>query len=134
MKQLLPLVEDIKRKPGFYRDVRNRVTGSKAIKRYKGNWNCLDMRRDTGGEYADVNDPDIKILHFTAIPTQPHLPYAMQRLQQEGRPHWYKKAAIRPHHRKDAVAYFDNEMRSAIAAGYALDNYRNPTPFGDYGR
>jgi hypothetical protein len=134
MKKVLPPINDIKRQPYFYRAIRNTVVQSRAIKRYKGNWNCLDMRSDRGGEYQDVNDPDIKILHFTAIPTQPHLPYAVQRLKQEGRQHWYKKEAIRPHHRKDAVAYFDRELTGAIDAGYALDSYRNPTPFGDYGR
>jgi len=136
MKQVLPPieVERIKREAGYYRTIRNAVIGARIIKRYQGNWNCLDMRSDRGGEYQDVNDPDIKILHFTAIPTQPHLPYAIKRLKQEGRHHWYNKAAIRPHHRKDAVAYFDSELTGALAAGHTLDSYRNATPFGDYGR
>lgn len=133
MRKVLPPIEQIKTRVGWQtRQYVIRQPG--VVKAYAGNWNCLDMRRDSGGEYEDVNDPDIKILHFTRIPTQPHLPYAMQRLKQEGRKHWYRKEAIRPHHRKDAVAYFDRELTGAIAAGYALDNYRNPTPFGDYGR
>lgn len=134
MRELLPPIDEIKGRPGFYRDVRNRVTRSGKIKRYAGNWNCLDMRRDNGGEYADVNDPDIKILHFTRIPTQPHLRYAVPRLKAEGRKHWYAKEPLREHHRRDAVAYFDRELEAAVAAGYGLDNYRNPQPFGDYGR
>jgi hypothetical protein len=134
MKALLPPIDDIKLRPGYYREVRNRVIRSGKIKRYRNNWNCLDMRRDTGGEYASINDPDIKILHFTRIPTQPHLRYALPRLKQEGRKHWYSKEPLLAHHRIDAIKYFDDELAAAIAAGYTLDNYRNPTPFGDYGR
>lgn len=135
MRELLPPIDEIKSRPGYYRDVRTRVTRSGKIQRYRNNWNCLDMRRDRGvGEYESVTDPDIKILHFTRIPTQPHLRHAMPRLAKEGRRHWYNKEAIRPHHRKDAIAYFEAELEGAIAHGYALDNYRNPTPFGDYGR
>jgi hypothetical protein len=135
MKQLLPAIEDIKRKPGFYREVRNRITNNHrtAIKRYKGNWNCLDMRRDAGGEYTDINDPDIKVLHFTAIPTQPHLPRASARLAQEGRRHWYPHPT-KQHHRKDALKLFDQTFEEAMQNGFTLDKYRNPTPFGDYGR
>ena len=135
MRELLPPLEDIKRRPGLYRDIRSRVTRSGKIQRYRGNWNCLDMRRDGGGEYADVHDPEIKILHFTQIPTQPHLSRAMARLAREGGArHWYQRAPIRRHPRPDAVAYFDAELQGALEAGYALDNYRNATPFGDYGR
>lgn len=133
MKDLLPPIDEIKR-TGVYRDIRRRIINSGKIKRYRNNWNCLDMRRDSGGEYADVNDPDIKVLHFTAIPTQPHLPYAITRLAQEGRKHWYVKAPVRKHHRRDAVKLFDDTLTAAINAGYALENYHNPTLFGDYGR
>jgi hypothetical protein len=134
MRKVLPPIDQIKSKVGFYRDVRNAVIKGRNIKRYHGNWNCLDMRRDGGGEYADVNDPEIKILHFTHIPTQPHLPYAINRLEQEGGKHWYRKQVIHAHHRKDAVAYFDRELNGALESGYTLDKYRNPQPFGEYGR
>lgn len=134
MRDKLPPIDAIKTKCGLYRELRNKVGNGGFTKRYEGNWNCLDMRKDKGGEYADVNDPDIKILHFTQIPTQPHLPYATQRLAQEGKKHWYSKEKIRPHPRRDAVAYFDRELEAALQSGYTLDRYRNPTPFGDYGR
>ncbi len=133
MKHILPPIEDIKRKAGFYREVRKRAINPGVIKRYHNNWNCLDMRRDKGGEYADINDPDIKVLHFTAIPTQPHLPYATTRLAQEGRRHWYSHP-IRKHHRTDAIKLFDDTLSAATQMGYTLDRYRNPQPFGDYGR
>ena len=40
-------------------------------------------------------DPDIKVLHFTEIRRQPHLPLAMARLAKEGRRHWYSKQPSR---------------------------------------
>jgi hypothetical protein len=134
MKQILPPIDTIKFTPGLYRDIRNHI--KPVAKRYVGNWNCLDMRKDgpAGGQYKSVFDPDIKVLHFTEIPTQPHLRYAIPRLKEEGRSHWYNKMPLRPHPRKDAVELFDNLLTKAQHAGYELDRYRNPTPFGDYGR
>ena len=76
MKRILPSIDLIKHTPGLYREIRDRI--KPIAKRYAGNWNCLDMRRDAGGEYASVFDPDIKVLHFTEIPTQPHLRYAIR--------------------------------------------------------
>jgi hypothetical protein len=134
MKKLLPPLEEMK---GVrqYLNVRRKVLACGCIQRYKGgNWNCLDMRKDNGGEYRDVRDPEIKVLHFTQIPTQPHLRHAIPRLAKEGRKHWYSAAPPRPHHRKDAIEFFDRMLEEAIAHGYTLDRYRNPTPFGDYGR
>ena len=132
MKRILPSIDLIKHTPGLYREIRNRI--KPIAKRYAGNWNCLDMRRDAGGEYASVFDPDIKVLHFTEIPTQPHLRYAIPRLAREGKKHWYTKMPLRKHHRKDAVDLFDNLLQKAQQAGYGPERYRNPAPFGDYGR
>jgi hypothetical protein len=134
MKNVLPPIEEI-RQPGIYREIRRKVLHNNCIQRYSGgNWNCLDLRRDNGGEYRDLHDPEIKILHFTQIPTQPHLRYAMPRLAKEGRKHWYTANTPRNHHRHDAIEFFDSMLKEAIAHGYTLDRYRNPTPFGDYGR
>jgi hypothetical protein len=134
MKKFLPPIEEIKQ-PLRYREIRRHVLSNGCVQRYKGgNWNCLDMRRDGGGEYTDIRDPDIKVLHFTQIPTQPHLRHAIPRLAKEGRKHWYTANPPRPHHRKDALEFFDRTLAEAIAHGYNLDRYRNPEPFGEYGR
>ncbi len=134
MKDILPPIEEIKQ-PGKYRDVRRKVLGSQGvIQRYTNNWNCLDMRKDGGGEYHDLHDPDIKVLHFTQIPTQPHLRHAIPRLAREGGRHWYTANTPRPHHRKDAVEHFDKMLAAAAAKGYGIDRYRVDKPFGDYGR
>lgn len=133
MKKMLPPLDQIK-SAGFYREVRRLFSQPHLIQRYKGNWNCLDMRRDDGTEYPSIDDPDIKLIHFTAIPWQPHLKYALPRCKAEGIPHWYTKQPPVPHPRKDAVALYDRTLEEALAHGYALDNYRNPDKFGDYGR
>jgi hypothetical protein len=132
MKHILPPIAQIK-EPYRYREIRRTVTSNGCIQRYTGNWNCLDLRKDRGGEYKDLHDPEIKVLHFTEIPTQPHLRYAIPRLTKEGRRHWYS-GLRRDHHRKDAIEFFDQMLAEAIDHGYTLDRYRNPTPFGDYGR
>jgi hypothetical protein len=133
MARILPPIDKIK-EPMQYRDIRRKMLANGSVQRYRGNWNCLDMRKDRGGEYRDLNDPDIKLLHFTEIPTQPHLRYAIPRLAKEGRKHWYTVGKPRPHHRKDAVEFFDTMLKEAVDHGYTLDRYRNPTPFGNYGR
>jgi hypothetical protein len=133
MKKVLPPLAQIK-EVRRYIEIRRHVLSCGCIRRYAGNWNCLDLRKDAGGEYRDLHDPEIKILHFTQIPTQPHLRHAMPRLAKEGRKHWYTANPRRDHHRKDALEFFDQTLAEAIAAGYTLDRYRNPTPFGEYGR
>ena len=133
MKKYLPPIEQIKQ-PYQYREVRRKVLSSNCVQRYKDNWNCLDLRKDGGGEYSNLHDPEIKILHFTQIPTQPHLRHAMPRLAKEGRKHWYTANPPRPHHRKDALEFFDKTLDEALSHGYTLDRYRNSVPFGEYGR
>jgi hypothetical protein len=133
MARILPSLDEMKQ-VRQYLNIRRKVLACGCIQRYKGNWNCLDLRKDTGGEYKDLHDPEIKVLHFTQIPTQPHLRHAMPRLAKEGRRHWYMTMPPRPHHRKDAVEFFDKMLAEAYEHGYRIENYRNPTPFGDYGR
>jgi hypothetical protein len=140
MKGVLPPIDQIKSQPGLYRQLRQRILARpELITRYQGNWNCLDLRRDNGGEYANVTDKDIRILHFTKVNTQPHLRHAIPRLQKEGGKHWYllnKGASVNPvqdHPRKDALEFFDRMLSEAQYAGFTLDKYR-VEPFGDYGR
>jgi hypothetical protein len=71
------------------------------------NWNCLD-----GEDYKDANDPRIKIVHFTHVPTQPHLPMARARLAKEHRRHWYG-GTLSQHPRQDFVALWRQEYAAA---------------------
>lgn len=135
----LPQIEQI-RAAGNYRNLRRHFEGGPNMTQpYEGNWNCLDMRRKGAGpggaEYQDVDDPEIKLLHFTAIPTQPHIPMAIKRLAQTGQRHWYA-GEPKPHPRQDAVAlwfqYFE-ESQAHPSGKYRLENYIGQ-PFGNYGR
>jgi hypothetical protein len=72
------------------------------------NWNCLD------GENLDAGDPRIKLIHFTHIPTQPHIPLANKRLAAEGRSHWFKGETYR-HPRQDLVDLWFADYNAAKA-------------------
>lgn len=85
---------------------------------YEGDWNCID-----GGSYRSLDDPRLKALHYSRIETQLHLKYAVQRLQAEGRSHWYT-GEIRQHARQDLIEMFDRLYVEAQAAGYTVDKYR----------
>lgn len=95
------------------------------IQRFEGNWNCLD------GEAADLSDPDIKIVHYTSMPHQPHHQLAATRLSARGQKHWYNGAVSR-HWRQDVIDLFEKNYQEAIAAGYTTDRYEKDPVFGHY--
>lgn len=82
-----------------------------------GNWNCLDL------EPFDLNAPTTKAVHYTGIPTQPHLRYALPRLEREDKRHWYQ-GQRREHPRPELQALFDRYLEEAIEAGFTPENYR----------
>lgn len=127
LQEALPPIETIKRQPNCYRDIRRQLATSGVVQRFAGNWNCRD-----GEEYASIFDPEIKVLHYTAIPTQPTHRHAKARLAAEGRRHWYAGES-RPHPRREVTELFDRLFEEALASGYTLDRYRTP-PFGEYRR
>lgn len=89
------------------------------------NWNCLD-----GEDYESLDDPRIKILHYTAIDSQPQLAHALKRLEKAGQEHWFKGKPV-PHWRSDVPALFDRMLKEAIFAGFRPENYE-VEPFGRY--
>ena len=93
-----------------------------------GNWNCLD-----GEKHGSIYDPEIKILHYTSMPHQPHLPRALERLAQRGHKHWFD-GSVTTHWRKDVVDLFEREFSAAVAAGYTVDRYEQDPPFGPYAK
>jgi hypothetical protein len=127
----LPPIERIKREHACYAHLRRDFRPGQVQFFPTGqNWNCLD-----GERYADIRDPEIKIVHCTEIPTQPQLKYALPRLQREGGAHWYKHVnAIRPHPRKDITALFDRKLQEAAINGYTIEKYQTAETFGDYHR
>jgi hypothetical protein len=79
------------------------------------NWNNFDGENDEPLE-------NIKILHYTDMSCQPHLKYAIARLEQSGRKHWFD-GELRPHPRPDVQELFDRYYREALEAGYCVEDY-----------
>ncbi len=130
IQPFLPSAADLKSKPGLYRNVRAMLRGKSQD--YDGDWNCRD-----GEKYADINDPRIKLLHYTSIPTQPNHKHARERLAREGkdpiRDHWYP-GPDRPHKRPEFAEIFDQLFAEAKENGYGVERYRMAQEFGAYGR
>lgn len=93
---------------------------------FKGHWNCLD-----GEGFANIEDPAIKVIHYTDMSCQPSTHHAVKRLAAAGQKHWFD-GTIRPHPRRDLQALFDRLLNEAIAAGYTPERYLPPQNFGDF--
>lgn len=119
-------IEVLKASPSAHQRMTGIFASSKAVQPFVGNWNCID-----GEDYADLNDPDIKVIHYSAENTQPHLRYAVPRLAREGRNHWFD-GKVEKHWRPDLIALFDRLLSEARDAGFKPENYRPAQPFGPY--
>lgn len=126
MKTVLPSIDIIKTNEGAYRPVRSGI--SKSAGAFKGNWNCRD-----GENYKSIYDYDVKVLHYTKIPTQPNHRHARARLKLEGKPHWYPGPDV-AHPRKEVTELFDKTFAETIASGRGPETFRVSPEFGDYGR
>lgn len=120
----LPAFEALRRTPGLYRQARKNLAPVMAP--FNGEWNCRD-----GERFKSIEDPAIKILHFTEVPTQPHLKWAVPRLAATGQRHW-NNCKARPHPRADVQPLVDRLYAEAIEAGYKVENYIPADPFGSY--
>jgi hypothetical protein len=85
---------------------------------FAGDWNAIDLKG-----YESENDPRIKAIHYSRMEMQPQLTYALPRLRQEGKSHWWT-GQVGPHERPELIALFDRLYREALAAGYSVDQYR----------
>ena len=129
--KVLPPFEHMRRKLGGYSVYRDNHARPIAAK-FAGNWNCLD-----GEAYAKLTDPDIKVLHFTKVESQPHLKWALPRLKRQGKQHWNRWTLRRdepmPHARADVMPLVEYVWARAQAAGYTAEKYEAiATNFGDY--
>ena len=89
-------------------------------------WNCLD-----GEGFARLDDPAVKVIHYTKMSTQPHLPRAKSRMAQRGEAHWYD-GRTSAHPNKALQDLFDVRLGEATRAGYAPERYEPETGFGPY--
>ena len=78
-------------------------------------WNWLDVEDSTPLSHA-------KIIHYSALATQPSRRHAVLRLAAQGRKHWYN-GSVRKHPRQAIVEMFDAELEEAKATGFTPDLY-----------
>ena len=125
----LPPIHKIKRDFAVYARLRRNFQ-QPHVQRFppNENWNCLD-----GETFTSIHDPRCKIVHCTAIPTQPQMKYALPRLQAKGQKHW-STFTPKEHPRKDIIDLFDRTLREAIENGYKPEKYETQEIFGEYHR
>lgn len=125
-RNLLPDFETLRRTMGLYRQQAKGRHIHNATALFKGNWNCHD-----GERYKNLDDPDIKLIHFTEVSTQPHLKWALPRLKAAGQRHW-NNCAARNHPHRGVQPLVDRLWEEAQAAGYTADRYIPVESFGSY--
>jgi hypothetical protein len=83
----------------------------------EGLWNCVDLKTCGG-----LDDPALRLVHYSSIAHQLHLKHAMTRLGAQGRTHWYDGERF-DHWRPELQALFDRLLAEAIEAGYHPEGY-----------
>ena len=116
-KNILPEVDVIRNNPNAHHFLAHSFPKMKHLEQnFDRQWNNFD------GENDSLDD--IKILHYTDMSTQMHFKYAIPRLEETGRKHWYD-GEIRPHRRQDVQDLFDSMYAEALDAGYLPQAYES---------
>lgn len=125
-KKHLPSIETIRSDPysakrctDFFR------SHPELAEKFDGNWNCID------GDGLPLDDPSIKIIHYSKMNNQPHLKFAIPRLAARGQKHWFDGETAE-HWRPDLQAMFERLLIEADGAGYPVARYTNGAYFGAY--
>lgn len=98
------------------------------VQQFEGNWNCID-----GESYASLDDPDIKIIHYSDMSTQPQVRHALKRLEGTGVKHWFD-GQVKEHWRKDLIELFDKLLAEAEQNGYPVSKYVPNDLYGAYNK
>jgi len=122
---VMPL-EKLKTDPASHNYMSAKAKLSVEVGVFSGHWNCLD-----GEHFRDLEDPEIKAIHYTDMSCQPHLRHALPRLAASGTKHWFN-GHVRRHPRPELEVLFDRLLEEAKAAGYRPENYLPAEPYGDY--
>jgi hypothetical protein len=120
--EYLPLLPSLRGNPQTHKQMKQLFAKRlDLIQPLDARYNCVDgdgLPRD-----------DIGILHYSDMGTQFSHRYAMPRLRDEGRVHWFD-GEILAHPRHDLAELFDTYFQEALAAGHRLNDYRNRPAFG----
>lgn len=128
-KKVLPPIKQIMTDPHSHKKLCSLFARDKAIvQKFDGNWNCLD-----GENYKSLENDDIKAIHYTSMPHQPHHGYAAERLAAKGIPHWFE-GSIKQHWRADLQALFDDLLIEAKENGFPVSKYETDEIFGPYNK
>jgi hypothetical protein len=114
-------IEELRGAAGHERQVAYFERHPVLVDSFGAEWNWLD---------AQDPEPFGKVVHYTDLTTQPHLPHALSRLVGTGRRHWYD-GPMRPHPRRELVTLFEDEYRAARKAGYDCERYLPEQDFGE---
>ena len=96
------------------------------VQNFVGNWNCVD-----GDNYVNLRDPEIKLHHYSSMSHQPHLAFALPRLKQQGKQHWFN-GIVRKHWRKELIKIFNEFFAEAKLNGYSPEKYIPEIEYGKY--
>lgn len=126
VRGIIPPLKFLRSSPGSHSMMSQKFRNAPFLQPFEGNWNCLD-----GEDYASLNDPSIKAIHYTNMANQPHLRYAIPRLAADGHLHWFD-GKVEPHPRADLVALFDELLEEAEKTEYKTQNYLQSPEYGNY--
>lgn len=122
-KDVIPSASKLKKDPKSHRKMMKLIKSNPMlVESYNDTYNCVD------GE--DLQIEDIRILHYSDMGTQFSHKYSLDRLNKEGREHWFD-GKIMTHPRQDLADLYDSYYSEALENNYQLDNYR-VEPFGDF--
>lgn len=120
----LPPIEALKRAKDIHGAAQSWLSASPELfGQIDGLWNCIDLKGSTG-----IDDPDVKIIHYSSLAHQPSTIHADRRLRSQGRRHWYDGERF-DHWRPEIQSLFDDLLSEAAAAGYMPEGYEPADPY-----
>ncbi|CAI1241131.1 Uncharacterised protein [Serratia plymuthica] len=117
-------------------DLRHDLEGHKKLQKlFEQSPKCVEP---LAPEYSNLDGDDLpleslKVLHYSDMSTQFSHRFSLPRLEIENRSHWFD-GKVRDHYRDDLRELFEQYYNEALAAGYTLDQYRNPQQFGYFNK
>lgn len=118
LRPVLPSVSEMKRLPDAPKDMVQIFRDHREVLgKFDGQWNCIDLK----GKVL-LSDPSVKMLHYSRIPSQPHMAMARRRLATQRRRHWFT-GELEPHRRPEVTELFMQTFDEAQAAGFRVANY-----------